>query len=76
MPQIIITTDGADDNDPREVHRERVNSADVATDTASNLLVERISWALSDAQALESEHVDAAAGFTRRQGSIADTGVH
>ena len=52
MPQIIITTD-ARDGSAREVHREWISSADVDTETAGNLLVERIGWALSDADDLE-----------------------
>jgi hypothetical protein len=52
MPQIIITTD-ARDGGTTEVHRERISSADVETETASFLLVERIGWALSDADELE-----------------------
>jgi hypothetical protein len=55
MPQIIITTDGPDQDRPTEVHRERINAADVETETASHLLVERIGWALSDADQLEQD---------------------
>jgi hypothetical protein len=55
MPQIIITTDGPDRDGSTEVHRERINAADVETDTASHLLVERIGWALSDADQIERE---------------------
>jgi len=53
MPQIIITTDDPQGNGPIEVHRERIIPADVETETASSLLVERIGWALSDADQLE-----------------------
>lgn len=53
MPQIIITTDGPDGTGPVEVHRERIIPADVETETASSLLVERIAWALSDADQIE-----------------------
>ncbi|HET6830496.1 MAG TPA: hypothetical protein VFH44_04000 [Solirubrobacterales bacterium] len=52
MPQIIITTD-APDGDATEVHRERISTADVETETAGYLLVERIGWALSDANEIE-----------------------
>lgn len=75
MPQIIITTDGPEGNSSTEVHRERINPADVETETASHLLVERIGWALSDAEGLETDG-DGAAAFSRRSGSIADTAVH
>jgi hypothetical protein len=54
MPQIIIATDEATGNWPTEVHRERIVPADFETETASSLLIERIGWALNDAEALES----------------------
>ena len=53
MPQIIITTDGSGGG-ATEVHRERIVPADVETETASSLLIERIGWALSDADELEA----------------------
>jgi hypothetical protein len=53
MPQIIIKTDGPGEEGGTEVHRERIEPADVETETASHLLVERIGWALSDADQLE-----------------------
>jgi hypothetical protein len=53
MPQIIITTDGPGGSEATEVHRERIIPADVETEKASSLLVERIGWALSDADQLE-----------------------
>lgn len=53
MPQIIITTDDPQGNGSIVVHRERIIPADVETETASSLLVERIGWALSDADQLE-----------------------
>ena len=53
MPQIIITTDGPGADGIREVHRERVQPADVETETASHLLIERIGWALADADQIE-----------------------
>jgi len=67
MPQIIITTDTPDGR-VTEVHRERVSPADVETETASFLLVERIGWALYDADELEhpvESTRDAGRGFER-----------
>jgi hypothetical protein len=58
MPQIIITTDGPGEGQATEVHRERIHAADVETETASNLLVERIGWALSDADQIERDPED------------------
>ncbi len=53
MPQIIITTEGPGEGGGTEVHRERIHVTDVETETAGRLLVERIGWALSDADELE-----------------------
>lgn len=55
MPQIIVTTDGPGEDAGTEVHRERISVADVETEAASHLLVERIGWALSDADQLEQD---------------------
>ena len=55
MPQIIITTDGPGGTGTTEVHRERINPADFETESASFLLIERIGWALSDADQLEHQ---------------------
>jgi hypothetical protein len=52
MPQMIITTD-APDGRTIEVHRERIGPVDVETEAAGHRLVERIGWALSDADDLE-----------------------
>ncbi len=78
MPQIIITTSGPGDGQAVEVHRERVHPSDVASDTSSHLLVERIGWALNDAESLEDGRryeEDATVSFTRSAGTVADTGV-
>lgn len=52
MPQMIITTDTPDGR-AIEVHRERIGPVDVETEAAGYRLVERIGWALSDADDLE-----------------------
>ena len=55
MPEIIITTRArARSRRPRS-DRERIDAAQVESETASHLLVERIGWALSDADTLEHE---------------------
>ncbi len=66
MPQIIITTDCPQGTGPIEVHRERIIPADVETETASSLLVQRIGWALSDADQLEHRS-EPSANATRTQ---------
>ena len=53
MPQIIIATEGPDGSASSEVHRERISPADFESETASLLLIQRIGWALSDADELE-----------------------
>jgi hypothetical protein len=79
MPQIIVkTTDSADPG--TEVLRERVVPDDVATDTSSALLVERIAWALTDADELERNRSDSyeehpSDGFNGHQGTVADNRV-
>jgi hypothetical protein len=53
VPQVIITTNEAGGSGAIEVLRERIVPADFETETASSLLIERIGWALNDAEALE-----------------------
>jgi hypothetical protein len=53
VPQVLITTNEAGGSGTIEVHRERIVPADFETETASSLLIERIGWALNDAEALE-----------------------
>lgn len=79
MPQIIIQTSGPGGSGT-EVHRERIHATDVETDTSSHLLIERIGWALSDAEQIEDRRnggyeEQPEATFSRRDGTIADTGV-
>ncbi len=54
MPQIIVTTGAA--RDPREgevVLRERVNASDFESQRFAVNLIERLGWAVDDANALE-----------------------
>ena len=53
MAQIIVTADGPEGSEVTEVHRERIVPADFESDAASSLLIERIGWALSDADTIE-----------------------
>lgn len=53
MPQIVVRTNGPDGQDEQEVLHERVAAVDLETDTSTALLIERIGWALSDAEDLE-----------------------
>ena len=53
MAQIIVTAEGPEKSEVTEVHRERIVPADFESDEASSLLIERIGWALSDADTIE-----------------------
>lgn len=80
MAQIIIKASGPGDQDGREVLRERVGPADVETDTSSHLLVERIGWALSDADQIERDlsqrySTQDERDYVHREGSIGDPAV-
>lgn len=80
MPQIIIKTSGPGGGRGTEVHRERIHPTDVESEKSSHLLIERISWALSDAADLEQDRQQsydepAADSFEQRQGTIADAAV-
>ncbi|MGV1049979.1 MAG: hypothetical protein ACOYD4_15810 [Solirubrobacterales bacterium] len=52
MPQILVVTDLT--GDPAEVvYRERISSADLESSHFSGQLVERVGWAVRDANELE-----------------------
>jgi hypothetical protein len=54
MPQIlVVTTDVHDDTDGTVVYRERVSLSDLESDHFSGQLVERVGWAMLDAEQLE-----------------------
>ena len=53
MPQILVVADVLDDVDSAVVYRERVNLSDLDSDHFSGQLVERVGWAMLDAEQLE-----------------------
>ena len=53
MPQILVVTDLQDDTDSTVVYRERVSLSDLDSDHFSGQLVERVGWAMLDAEELE-----------------------
>jgi hypothetical protein len=53
MPQILVVTDRRDDTDSTVVYRERVSLSDLDSDHFSGQLVERVGWAMLDAEELE-----------------------
>ncbi|HEY5816372.1 MAG TPA: hypothetical protein VIS95_08545 [Solirubrobacterales bacterium] len=53
MPQILIEADRRDENDNTVVYRERINLSDLESEHFSGQLVERVGWAVLDADELE-----------------------
>jgi len=54
MPQILIEADRRADGDSNTiVYRERINLSDLESDHFSGQLVERVGWAVLDADELE-----------------------
>jgi hypothetical protein len=52
MPQILVVTD-QDQVDSTIVYRERVSTSDLDSDHFSGQLVERVGWAMLDAEEME-----------------------
>ena len=55
MPQILVVADVAEETANRIVYRERVATSDLESDHFSGQLVERVGWAVHDADAIEQE---------------------
>ena len=53
MPRILVTTDGPDARDQAVVLQERVIPSDLESDHFSAQFVERVGWALADADEIE-----------------------
>jgi hypothetical protein len=56
MPQILVVADRQDDPDRTVVYRERVSLSDLESEHFSDQLVERVGWAMLDADELEQRH--------------------
>lgn len=56
MPQILVTTDPPETSGSAVVYQERIAPSDLESDHFSAQLVERVGWALLDAE--EREHDD------------------
>jgi hypothetical protein len=54
MPQILVVTDGSEDA-RAVVYRERIAPSDLESDHFSGQLVERVGWALHDADEIEQQ---------------------
>jgi hypothetical protein len=55
MPRIIVTTELRPDQEPAVLLNERVHSVHLSTGHAAAQLVERLAWAIVDAEQAETE---------------------
>ncbi len=55
MPQILVMADSHEDIADTVVYRERISPSDLESDHFSGQLVERVGWAVIDADELEQE---------------------
>jgi hypothetical protein len=62
MPQILVVADAAEDTTSTVVYRERVATTDLESDHFSGQLVERVGWAVLDADAIEQSEDGALTG--------------
>lgn len=60
MPQILVVADPPQDSPSTVVYRERISTADLESDHFSGQLVERVGWAVLDADQLEHKEDRAA----------------
>jgi hypothetical protein len=59
MPQILVVADVRDDTSDTVVYREGISLSDLESDHFSGQLVERVGWAVLDADELEHRQHDA-----------------
>lgn len=55
MPQILVVANVQDETDSAVVYREGINLSDLESDHFSGQLVERVGWAVLDADELEQK---------------------
>jgi hypothetical protein len=68
MARIIVTTDpGAHSADNPVLLEESVYSVHLSTDHASKQLIERLGWALNDAEEIESTRSDRGRGASSQE---------
>jgi hypothetical protein len=58
MPQVLVVTEAGEESGGTVVYRERVLSSDLESDHFSGQLVERVGWAVRDANELEGKAGD------------------
>jgi hypothetical protein len=61
MPQILVVADTPQDTPSAVVYRERISTTDLESDHFSGQLVERVGWAVVDADQLEHKEDRSAA---------------
>jgi hypothetical protein len=77
MARIIVTTDQTDQRNTPVLLDESVYSVHLSTDHAARALVERLVWALDDAEVLERAHSNSDADASTSSGSqVAEAGIH
>lgn len=55
MPQILVVTDPPERDASTVVYRERISTTDLESDHFSGQLVERVGWAVVDADQIEHD---------------------
>jgi hypothetical protein len=58
MPRILITTERVDNPDVLVMLDERIATSDLSSDHFAGQLIERIAWALADAESTEHKPTD------------------
>jgi hypothetical protein len=58
MPRILITTETSETPDTLVMLDERIAASDLTSDHFAGHLIQRIAWALADAETTEHEPVD------------------
>lgn len=58
MPEILVAADRRGDSEDAVVYRERISLSDFESDHFSGQLVERVGWAVLDADELEHAEGD------------------
>lgn len=67
MPQVIVIADSVEGGDPPVMLRERVSGSDFESPHFAGQLVERIGWAVGDAEELSRRNQRAAEWRARRR---------
>jgi hypothetical protein len=76
MPQILVVADGEADIAGRVVYRERISASDLESAHFSGQLVERVGWAVRDANVVEYEEPRGLARSLRQAAPPAGEAVH